>query len=553
MPVCVAGMHRSGTSMVTKFLHECGLYLGPDQDLMPPAAENPEGFWENLNFVDLNDEILNQLGGGWDCPPPEPADWTAGRLASLVTRAETILEHFVGREPWGWKDPRSSLTFPFWKGLLPGLRVVVVVRNPLEVALSLRQRNGFSFALGLTLWQITNRRILDATAHDERIVTHFDAYFGNPEPEVRRLIAFLGLPVADQVLAGFRTGATASLRHHRLTAQDLLDADVSNEVFALYRALCDEAEWRDTDGERPTAQAKRADSHRPRSAAATGEHESSPLVLGVGRLSRHAMELRVLQRDLDEHRRSLAGREERIAELELALKAHELAREERDAKIAQLEERVDDLKAQIDEVQHAREAIEREAAVLQQSFADQSEHLEILGLQLQALTDHETELRSLLASAHEQLIYRDEEVLGTLGAVLYPQAPAAPAAVHYHELIQKIRDLVDTNLPPSIPVLVATGGDEALLKFDGRRAWHFPHPETNGITTSHADGSAAVALLGTLRERGAGFLVIPAFRQAWLARVPDLKRHLERTFPVVVREEGTAVVYALAEPDGSPP
>ena len=46
--VCVAGAHRSGTSMLARLLHSCGLYLGPDTDLMPGRADNPDGFWENL-------------------------------------------------------------------------------------------------------------------------------------------------------------------------------------------------------------------------------------------------------------------------------------------------------------------------------------------------------------------------------------------------------------------------------------------------------------------------------------------------------------------------
>ena len=68
-PICIAGAHRSGTSMVMRLLHECGLYLGAESDLMPAQADNPDGFWEHLRFVKLNDEILNSLGGAWDLPP----------------------------------------------------------------------------------------------------------------------------------------------------------------------------------------------------------------------------------------------------------------------------------------------------------------------------------------------------------------------------------------------------------------------------------------------------------------------------------------------------
>src|SRR5438477_7506691 len=76
MPVCIAGMHRSGTSMVTRMLALCGLDLGPDAELLPPAADNPDGFFENMRFAALNQLALAALGGRWDAPPTPPGDWS---------------------------------------------------------------------------------------------------------------------------------------------------------------------------------------------------------------------------------------------------------------------------------------------------------------------------------------------------------------------------------------------------------------------------------------------------------------------------------------------
>src|SRR6185436_20274791 len=73
--ICIAGAHRSGTSMLTRLLHQCGLELGPEKDLMPARPDNPDGFWENLRFVDLNDEALNVMGAAWDLPPREDQEF----------------------------------------------------------------------------------------------------------------------------------------------------------------------------------------------------------------------------------------------------------------------------------------------------------------------------------------------------------------------------------------------------------------------------------------------------------------------------------------------
>ena len=47
-----------------------------ESELMPPQADNPDGFWEHLGFVALNDELLNELGGAWDLPPKGDENFT---------------------------------------------------------------------------------------------------------------------------------------------------------------------------------------------------------------------------------------------------------------------------------------------------------------------------------------------------------------------------------------------------------------------------------------------------------------------------------------------
>jgi len=57
-PVCIAGMHRSGTSALGQALGALGRYLGPSAELTAPAPDNTNGFWEHRAFVELNDSIL---------------------------------------------------------------------------------------------------------------------------------------------------------------------------------------------------------------------------------------------------------------------------------------------------------------------------------------------------------------------------------------------------------------------------------------------------------------------------------------------------------------
>jgi GT2 family glycosyltransferase/glycosyltransferase involved in cell wall biosynthesis len=228
--------------MLTKLLHTCGLYLGPENELMPAQADNPDGFWEHLGFVALNDELLNELGGAWDLPPKADENFMQPPLDPLRLKAQLVIEGFASENVWGWKDPRNSLTLPFWQNLLPRLKTLIVVRNPLEVAYSMRERNGTSYSFGLRLWEIYNRRLVETARAEERLVTHYDFFFEDAETELRRIAHFVGLPDAkiDTAAALVKT----QRRHTHFTIDQMIDARVSAEVIELYRALIAEADHR---------------------------------------------------------------------------------------------------------------------------------------------------------------------------------------------------------------------------------------------------------------------------------------------------------------------
>src|SRR5438876_4146763 len=242
---CITGAHRSGTSMVARLLHSCGLDLGPESDLMPPAPDNPDGFWENLSFVAMNDELLNELGGAWDLPP-RATRFAEKRFDAVRARARLLVSAFSRSKVWGWKDPRNSLTLPFWRTIVPRLRTVIIVRNPLEVAYSLHQRNGVSFHLALSLWGVYSQHALSATTPKNRIVSHYDSFFHDPEAELRRILSFVDLP--DSKAAKAAALISRERRHTHFATQQLLDAHIPHQLFQLYQQLSAEA-GRVTDAE----------------------------------------------------------------------------------------------------------------------------------------------------------------------------------------------------------------------------------------------------------------------------------------------------------------
>jgi hypothetical protein len=540
LPVAITGMHRSGTSMVAKLLREAGLHLGAESDLMPPADENPEGFFEHLDFVRLNDEILNAAGAGWDCPPPPGVDWGAGIFNQLRDRARLLAEPLEATRPWGWKDPRTSLTLPFWRSALGPLRTIIVVRNPLEVVTSLHRRNGFSVALGLTLWQIYSERALADTSPDDRLVTHYDAYFFDPEKEIGRVLAFLGLE-GDRDWAALRTAAIPDLRHYRKTLRDLQENGFPAEVVALYRRFCAEAAW--------VEEAVDDNSERRPQQFDGG----ASIARGLGSVDLVRVENEALRRNNDDFRAALANREARIQELEMALETHEAVRAELESRVKERESRVAERNVGINRRDLTIEALQRQLATNAAEHSQLREEVANLTARLaeserkgEISAIHERELRAMLTGLQAIQMGRDAEIMGTLGAVLSRHAPGAPAAIYHRRLLDQVQQFVDAHLPPGSRTLVASYGDSAMLLLGDRATEHFPQ-SASGVVANYTDVSAeeAVAQLEALRDDGAEFLVVPSPALPWLASHPDLERHLDQQCTPVARERGIGAIYGL--------
>lgn len=241
--VCVLGMHRSGTSAVSRVLNLLGFHLGPDEELVPGQASNPRGFWEHRGLVAVNEEILDRLGGRWHEPPEFPDGWeTSPRLGDVEERARALIARDFGTAPaWSWKDPRACLTLPFWQRLLPGMRYVVSLRSPVDVARSLYVRDGFPFEKGVSLWFAHVEAALRHSSAHARILLFFEDLMADPRAEGERLARFLGREhrwANDEIRRRIEESLEGELHHHRSAALDVVsEAELAFPVKALYLVL----------------------------------------------------------------------------------------------------------------------------------------------------------------------------------------------------------------------------------------------------------------------------------------------------------------------------
>ena len=156
-------MHRSGTSALASVLDALGLDVGSREGLMRGDVGNPDGYFEVQSVAELDERILAALGGRWDIPPLLAAGWAnevQARQFAAEAR-ETFDRSFAGSH-FVLKDPRMSLLMPMWRQvLLDRVAVVMIVRDPAEVAWSLALRDGMAPLTGLGLWAAYNRALLN--------------------------------------------------------------------------------------------------------------------------------------------------------------------------------------------------------------------------------------------------------------------------------------------------------------------------------------------------------------------------------------------------------
>jgi hypothetical protein len=186
--VVVLGMHRSGTSAVTRVLNMMGLWVGPP-DAFPPADEgNPTGYWEYREVWALNEAVLGALGSTW-CTVDSLDLERLGPLARahFERRARSVVATLDRGGSWVVKDPRLCILFPLWRTALERPLCVLIHRDPLAVALSLQERDNLPLLQGLALWELHNRRALAASQGLPRVLVSYRELVRDPVATARRL------------------------------------------------------------------------------------------------------------------------------------------------------------------------------------------------------------------------------------------------------------------------------------------------------------------------------------------------------------------------------
>ena len=217
-PVIIIGAHRSGTTATARALELLGLQIGQRLD----------SHHESKGVQRLHEEYLRKAGAAWHHPEPFLAliATTAGErdgVKYLRSKTQGEFAPIFGYRnnpvgwwrrirvrrgaAWGWKEPRTTLFASCWLQMFPEARLVEVVRHPLAVALSIRERemkfrdagdpptpdlDQLDYCLRLALTYVSaGERLAGRTQRYRRV--HFEAMQADAPKTLRELAAFCGL------------------------------------------------------------------------------------------------------------------------------------------------------------------------------------------------------------------------------------------------------------------------------------------------------------------------------------------------------------------------
>ncbi|MGD1871910.1 MAG: hypothetical protein ACFB02_02545 [Mastigocoleus sp.] len=184
----ITGMHRSGTSLVSQYLSECGLHVG--DNLLTFDSVNPEsaynGHHEDKDFFDFHVQILAKKRI-YSFPTNEFRVPINVRKSDREKAVELIKSR-AHLPQWGWKDPRTTLFLNMWDEVIENPKYLFLYREPLLVLDSILRRGTDKSILqkpiiGLRAWKVFNKQIIRFWNQNKEksIILNIDNITQNPE------------------------------------------------------------------------------------------------------------------------------------------------------------------------------------------------------------------------------------------------------------------------------------------------------------------------------------------------------------------------------------
>jgi len=239
--ILVLGMHRSGTSALTRLIGHLGATL--PADAIGAHSDNAKGYWESAAIIKADDQLLRVARSSWF--DPRALDLSRLEGSALRSRKERLWEAvtaaFGDARLFVMKDPRQCRFVPTIVETLAehgvASRAALMLRNPAAIARSLASRDGTTSALAHLLWL---RHMIDAergSRHLIRAIIDFDAMLADWRGAAERLLPMTGgaMPEGERATA-IAAFLDPGLRHHH-DEEMLLEEPLAGLIAELKTGL----------------------------------------------------------------------------------------------------------------------------------------------------------------------------------------------------------------------------------------------------------------------------------------------------------------------------
>jgi len=160
-------------------------------NLLSPKAENMAGFFETRDLVDTSEYLLKVVNATWDRPYLAAPTWNNPQLIKILSGLrERFAKYQI--EPWLDKDPRVCLLWTAYSHIL--LREpcgIMIVRHPLEVADSLKKRNGFSTEKSALIWWLYHYHLITSASPERLNIIEDSSLMKGDIMTIRKIISFM--------------------------------------------------------------------------------------------------------------------------------------------------------------------------------------------------------------------------------------------------------------------------------------------------------------------------------------------------------------------------
>ncbi len=238
--IVIAGMHRSGTSLLAQLLHGLGAPFGDEVERYP-VPSNLAGHWEDAGAWRAAERLLGALGQPWGSrAAPLPSRWMEWPEAAVARQQFTdsarrnLAKASVCAGPvWAVKDPRASRCLPLWADAAAALGtqlvVVAVMRPASAVVRSLGRRDGADAVEAERSWRQYNSELIAFARQMPILFVSYDELLANGLTVAAQVARHCGL--ADDPLSCRRAVAfiNTALRHNEPLADD---AQTISEIIA---------------------------------------------------------------------------------------------------------------------------------------------------------------------------------------------------------------------------------------------------------------------------------------------------------------------------------